>query len=431
MHKKLHNIMLSKGQKVTLLIEKLLYGGGGLSHLGNMACFIDDVIPGETVSATIDTVKKQYATALLSTICEPSPHRTNPPCPYFKRCGGCQWQHIDYSMQLHWKWMIVRECIERIGGLRDVAVREPIPSPALFQYRSRTNIKVNTASQPVIGYFQRGTHSIIPVTHCPLLVPPINQSLEFCITLLADNRDIFRGITEIHFLRISTNDEVLITFCQGSAIKSCLLFFSNESSGTTSIPLPLQSALEYSYYDDILGVSFIRRPLTFYQINVPQNAAMINTVLSYLEPHDGQNILDLYCGCGNFSLFLARQGLDIVGIDSSSNAIEEAIKNTELNHLDNCTYICGDVEITLPQFISTNFHSVLINPPRRGCTPKTLRCISQISPRVIIYISCNPSTLARDLKQLMGSGYHIDVIQPVDMFPQTYHIETIVKMIKS
>jgi 23S rRNA (uracil1939-C5)-methyltransferase len=158
---------------------------------------------------------------------------------------------------------------------------------------------------------------------------------------------------------------------------------------------------------------------------------MISTVLNYLAPSAGQNILDLYCGCGNFSLFLAREGASIVGIDASSNAITEAISNAAANGLHTCVYACGDVEKTIPRFLSTRFNSVLINPPRRGCSSEILNHISRINPRVIVYVSCNPATLARDLKLLIAGGYHIETIQPVDMFPQTYHIETIVKMIKS
>ena len=425
-----NNYMLSKGQEVEFFIEKLLYGGGGLAHFGSMACFVDDVIPGETVRAHVKTVKKQYATASLSSICEPSPHRIRPPCSLFRTCGGCQWQHIDYNFQLHWKKLIVGECIERLGGMRSVTVLEPFPSPAILQYRSRTNLKVSTSGNPVIGYYQRGTHRIIPVTYCPLLVSPLNKALSYCNNLCSENRNLLTDISEIQLLASSGN-EVLISFYRDTSLKSWSTFSPDQTPDNSSNAASALSAYEHSCHDDIMGLSFIRSPLTFYQINREQNAAMITTVLKYLSPSGSQRILDLYCGCGNFSLFLAREGAHIVGIDSSSNAIAEANKNAAANQLYHCSYVCGDVEKTIKQIMPTHFHSVLINPPRRGCTPKTLEYINHISPRIIVYVSCNPATLARDLKQLMGYGYCIEAVQPVDMFPQTYHIETIIKLIKS
>ena len=434
MRTKSNSDMLSVGQEVNLLIEKLLYGGSGLSHIGSMACFVDNVIPGETVRAYVAAVKKQYATATLSEICESSPHRIEPPCPLFEKCGGCQWQHIVYPGQLHWKYLIVKECLERIGGMRDIFVREPLPSPSAFQYRTRTNLKVSASGSPAIGYLQRGTHCIIPVTSCPLLVAPLNQALVYCNNLGSNNPRALKDITEIHLLFMSSKNEVLITLCNKSAIKSQLMFSpgrpTDSNSNTAGIARALPSG-EHSFCDNIMGISFARSPLTFYQVNKEQNAAMINIVLSYLAPFGFQSILDLYCGCGNFSLFLAREGAHIVGIDSSRRAIAEAIKNAGSNRLPYCTYVCGDVDKSIPHFMNTGFHSVLINPPRRGCTTKTLHYISRMSPRIIVYVSCNPATLSRDLKQLMACGYLIAEIQPVDMFPQTYHIETIVKMVKT
>jgi 23S rRNA (uracil1939-C5)-methyltransferase len=424
------NSILFKGREVILLIEKLLYGGSGLAHVESMACFIDAVIPGEKVLAKIDTVRSQYINASLSAIYEASAQRVAPHCALFRTCGGCHWQHIDYPGQLHWKKSIVKECLARIGGLDDIPVHETQPSPSVWQYRSRASLKVSASRVPELGFFQRGTHRVIPVTSCPLLAPALNQAIAYCNKLSADKNDLLHKITDIHLLH-SSSSQVLITLCQESAIKSSLLFTPAQTPHAVSTALPALSADSSSCHDDIMGISFIRRPLSFYQVNREQNAAMITIVLSYLAPTGTQNILDLYCGCGNFSLFLAQNGASIVGIDSSRNSISEAVSNAVANRLQNCFYTCGDVENTIPQFFSTRFDSVLINPPRRGCTPGTLNHICRMSPRVLVYVSCNPATLARDLKLLVACGYRIEAIQPVDMFPHTYHIETIVKMVKS
>lgn len=423
--------MLSNGQEVILFIEKLLYGGSGLSHFGMMACFIDDVIPGETVLASVDAIKNHYATASLQDILEPSPFRTEPTCVHFKICGGCQWQHIDYTCQLHWKSLIVKECIDRIGRIPDTSVLEALPSPSAFQYRSRTNLKVSASGSHEIGYYQRGTHHIIPITCCPLLTPALNQALAYCTSLRTKNTRLFTGVTEIQLLLINSGNKVIITLLAESAVKSFLLYVPDKTPDDASNAASAISNIEYTYRDNINGISFYRSPLTFYQVNREQNVAMINIALKYLSRPDNKRILDLYCGCGNFSLFLARAGAHVVGIDSNSTAITEARRNADANRLQHCTYICGDVEKEMKKFATADFHSVLINPPRRGCPRKTLDYINQINPQIIVYVSCNPATLARDLTHFIDHGYQLEIVQPIDMFPQTFHIETMVKLVKS
>jgi len=247
--------MYSKDHLETLFIEKLLYGGSGLSHIGSMACFIDDVIPGETVSATITTVKKQYVTASLTEICESSPHRINPICAYFKYCGGCQWQHIDYHYQLHWKRLIVEDCLNRIGRMSDAAVLEIIPSDSQFQYRSRTNLKVSSSG---IGYHQRGTRNIIPVSCCPLLPPSLNQALSYATNLHSKNTSLFKGITEIQLLLINRTQQVIISLLNESELKATLLY---TPGGTTDVSINdiFLTASEHSYCDIISGITFYRR----------------------------------------------------------------------------------------------------------------------------------------------------------------------------
>jgi 23S rRNA (uracil1939-C5)-methyltransferase len=216
------NSLFFKGQEVILLIEKLLYGGSGLAHVENMACFIDAVIPGEKVLVKIDTVRTQYINASLSTIYEASAQRVEPHCALFKTCGGCHWQHIDYPGQLHWKKSIVKECLARIGGLGDIPVLDVRPSPSVWHYRSRASLKISASRAPELGFFQRGTHRVIPVTSCPLLAPALNQAIAYCNKLSLDKSALLQKITDIHLLQPSSS-EVLITFCQGSAIKSSLL----------------------------------------------------------------------------------------------------------------------------------------------------------------------------------------------------------------
>jgi 23S rRNA (uracil1939-C5)-methyltransferase len=421
---------LAAGNIIELSIEKLLYQGSALSHYGSMACFINDVIPGEIVRAQVAEVKKQYFLASCIEILKPSPYRRNPQCPLVPECGGCQLQHIEYSHQLYWKAAIIKECLERIGGIENPPVLFPLPSPSFFHYRCRANVKIVTGQNPLIGFYRRGTHQIIPVKECPLLVPPLNHALTCCWRVAEEHPRLFSGASDLHLLYSSTSPQVLIAAKKGSmAIAQTVLEPGDRLSAASFSELrPTSNTI---VYEDIMGITFRRTSSTFYQINSQQNVAMINLVLNYLAPARKQPILDLYCGCGNFSLFFAREGSAVVGIDANSHAIAEALHNSRVNGLPGCSFLCGKVEQRLQQLASHEFSAVLLNPSRQGCSTEVLAHVARINPHSVVYVSCNPATLARDLKRLMQYGYRIAAIQPVDMFPQTYHIETVVKLVKS
>jgi 23S rRNA (uracil1939-C5)-methyltransferase len=422
---------IEAGDIVELFIEKLLYGGLGLSHYGSIACFVNDVIPGETVLASIDAIKKHYLKTSLQHIVIPSPHRIEPHCRLFSHCGGCQLQHMDYRMQLECKSMIVKECFERIGAIRNPPLLPICPSPATFHYRSRANFKIHANTSCTIGYYQRSTHTIIPVPECPLLVPPLNQALEQIRSLLNTASFPIKNISELQLLFIKAAGEVLVSFYSEAILTACAVITKDTRLQWITIhDSTCLSAGELMLDEEILAMSFKRGPTTFYQVNINQNITMIQQVVNFLKPVQNKRILDLYCGCGNFSLFLAREGAQIIGIDSNKCAIDEAIQNARANNLPDCVYIQGNVESVTDYLKIGQCDAVLINPPRLGCSQKVLDIVTGLQPRTIIYISCNPSTLARDVKQLITSGYAADSIQPVDMFPQTFHIETVIKLFK-
>jgi 23S rRNA (uracil1939-C5)-methyltransferase len=410
-----------QGRIVELFIEKLLHGGHGLAHFGSIACFVNDVIPGETVQARIEAIKKHYLTASLQTICKPSPHRREPLCNLFSECGGCQLQHIDYSMQLDCKALIIKECFERITGFHNPPLAPVCPAPAPFYYRSKASFKIHDSTTPCIGYYRRGIHCIIPVRKCPLLVPPLNQALKHCWSLFAKDNNPLRHFSELNVLCTHATGEVLVSLYCDSVLKSCLLL----KNGAALVP-----ADNYSAKEIIMGMSFKRRPITFYQVNASQNIHMIQLVINLLQPLKGKKILDLFCGCGNFSLFCAREGAQVLGIDSNKHAIDEALDNAKANNIPGCVYIQGSADDVDKHCGGDDFDAMVLNPPRHGCTHKTLAMIARLNPSIIIYVSCNPATLARDVKQILAYGYSIDMIQPFDMFPQTFHVETVVKLKK-
>ena len=421
---------LAAGKVIELSIEKLLYQGSALSHYGSMACFINDVIPGETVCARIVELKKQYFIASHIEILKPSPYRINPQCPLVPECGGCQLQHIEYSHQLYWKAAIIKECLERIGGIENPPVLLPLPSSSFFHYRCRATVKIVTGQNPLIGFYRRGTHQIIPVKECPLLAPQLNHALACCWLVAEEQPRLFSEASDLNILYSCTSHQVLIAARKGYIVIAQTVLEPGERLSSASFSKQ-HPAFPTILYEDIMGLTFRRTSSTFYQINLQQNIAMINLVLNYLAPVRKQPILDLYCGSGNFSLFLVQEGSAVVGIDANSHAIAEALHNSRINGLHGCSFLCGKVEQHLQQIAVHAFPAVLLNPSRQGCSTEVLAHVARINPHLVVYVSCNPTTLARDLQRLMQYGYCIAAIQPVDMFPQTYHIETVVKLVKS
>jgi 23S rRNA (uracil1939-C5)-methyltransferase len=410
------------GQKLTLTIEKLVHGGSGLARMNGKTCFIDGVLPGETVLARIEENRSQYLKAALLDILEASPERTAPPCPLAGLCGGCQWQHISYPGQLAYKASILQDCLVRIGKLYDCEVSPPAPSPLQTRYRSRAALKIDGRKSPALGFYQTKTHTLVRITDCLLLEPELIQALESCRQLLRHNRQEVAGYTELQLLAVNNTTAVLSLWLDRKNRKKMTLVIDTATGGSGEQQSPLTESVD--------GLLFLRDTEIFYQVNRQQNLAMVHTVREFMEPVAGCDILDLFCGCGNFSLFLAKNSAQLTGIDSNKAAIIEARNNARLNGIEHVQFHAADIDDLGENDLAKNYAGVLINPPRSGCEARTLQLLTEKKPSVIVYVSCDPSTLARDVRVLVDRGYAIDAIQPFDMFPHTYHIETIVKLSK-
>jgi len=415
------SVNIKKGELLELLIEKLVYGEDGLAHHGTQACFVSDVVPEEKVVAKVDKIKSQYLFATAVEILIPSSSRTDPVCPLFYTCGGCQWQHMEYEHQLYWKQENVKECLTRIAGIKEIKIPLPVASSP-FNYRSRARLKVKSGTKPVIGFYRRKSHSVIPVENCALLAAPLNRALNQCREILTDNPAEFNDVSEIDMLGVTRSSQVLISFKYRKKNKSRQYLLGGD--------LTEPSLTNEMFSEEINGMFYQRDNTAFYQSNFMQNIELINLVIKYLSACSNDKILELFCGTGNFSLFLARAGAEVFGVESNACSINQAIANAEMNSIGNCNFIKADVDKIPQDLLRSGFSGVLMNPPRTGCSEKILNEIVLMDPDIIVYVSCNPSTLARDLKKLVKSGYIIDKIQPVDMFPQTYHIETVVKLVK-
>jgi len=410
---------IKRGSLLDLTIEKLVYGGNGLARHNSIVCFVGYGIPGEQICAKVETVKKNFITASVQSITRPSSYRITPACSLFSVCGGCHFQHMAYDHQLYWKKKFVKESLFRIARISNFTVCPVLPSARVFGYRGRTNLKVGFSKNKEIGYYKRASHTVVPVRRCPLLSDPLNNALGECIKLFSEQQHHLRNVVSLDLVGIKHTAQVLV--CCRTRIKQKTFSYLFPADATRSEP----------GHENIMGVDFIRSTESFYQVNFDQNLEMIQLVVDcFSDLKHGAYILDLYCGCGNFSLFLAREGYTVSGIDANSAAVKEAETNARKNDIPGCSFFTTDLNGLSRTVPNRQFDGILMNPPRTGCSQDVLQQVSALSPCVVVYVSCNPATLARDLEVLLHAGYRIDAVQPVDMFPQTYHIETIVRLIR-
>ena len=396
------------------VVESMVHGGDGLCRINGQACFVPGVIPGETVRVTPIEQHPGFVRARLEDIITPAPDRCTPPCPVFGLCGGCHWQHMAYARQLLCKQAIVIDCLHRIGKVHQCAVAPVVPSPDIWGYRSRVQLQVGQHDK--IGFYRPRTHRIVPITHCPLLMPLLNEALAWYRTEMR-RLQVPSGTQQVDMLALPQSGAVLISWRD----KRARVLRSNRWAANGQ----LHDCGSQPLHEQIGGLDCVRSPGNFYQVNIGQNIQMIDAVCAAMQPLSGKRICDLFCGSGNFSLPLARGNAVIRGIESNARAIAEARKNAAINAIDGATFSIADIMGAAPGLDLDPCDGVVVNPPRSGCTPETLALIERLHPAVIVYVSCNPATLARDLGRLTQADFAIRHIQPFDMFPQTFHIETI------
>ena len=342
---------------VELKIEDVAFGGKGVARENGKAVFVPFTIEGELISAKIVREKKQFAEAEIVDLRESSPHRAEPQCPYFGRCGGCAYQHIDHEHQLAIKSRQVRDVLRRIGKLKDVPMQPIIPSPISYTYRNRITVH---AQDEVIGYFRRDSHDLIDVERCPIAMDEVNRALtELRATCVRDGHYTLRA----------------------------------ESS-----------------------------PRIFKQTNDAVAVAMRDLIMQ-LIPDDQELLIDAYCGAGFFAKALLDKFRRIVGIDWDKFAISAAIENATVRE----NYVAGDVDRELRHLLETSKAGktvVIVDPPAIGLSAGVRKVIVDLAPATVVYVSCNPPTLARDLAELQ-QRFKIESVTPLDMFPQTAQIEVV------
>lgn len=387
--------MTKKNRKIfQASIESVAFGGHGVARVEGMAAFIPFTVDGDIVEAEARAIKKRHMIARARRIITPSPHRTEPRCRCYFKCGGCQYQHIDYGHQLEIKRRQVEQSLRRIGGFPDAPVRPVIGSPQPYSYRGKAEFHVSfDKGELCTGFFDSSGARVLDLERCEIVEESINETYaERRRALLAAGRPRIDGFA-IWSENPNRPDE------------------DADSEGTVR--------------RNVKGRDFQAPAAGFFQGNIFLTGDLVDTVLEAAACKSSDSVLDLYCGSGLFSVFLAATGARVTGIEIDAAAVECARANARAAGLDKAEFREGQVEECLESLKPDMFSIIVLDPPRAGCDKEVLSAVAGMGPRKIVYVSCDPATQARDLKILAERGFSLKYVQPLDMFPQTKHIETV------
>jgi len=412
--------------------------GEGVGKDQGLVVFVEGALPGETVEVSLTEKKKRYGRGKLKSILHRSPHRIEPKCPVYSKCGGCQLMHLSYAEQLKAKTKRVQECLQKIGHC-EILVNDCLPSPDEFHWRHKVQIPAaKMDGKTVFGFYERGTHNIVPISECLIHVESGNALLR---KIEAEVNKL--GISLRHVLLKSSSYSgktlvILIAHARqkieglakeiikDETVAGVILNINTRDDNVILGPEFETLAGESTLIEELAGCQFMVSPASFFQVNPGQAERMYETIVEYADVNKKSAILDAYCGVGTMAIIMAKKAGRVLGIECVEEAVIDARKNAELNGVFNTKFRMGTLESI--DLRGHTFDTVLLNPPRKGCEEKALQKIIQLKPKCIVYTSCDPATLSRDLAILMQSGYRIDKVQPFDMFPQTMHVETVVRI---
>lgn len=451
--------MLSKNKEYVVDIVDIGQGGVGIGKYEGFTVFVEGGLIQDKVKVRINKSKKNYAVGDIVEIIEKSPFRVDRICSDdLKDCGGCQIQELDYNKQLELKTNEVKQVISRIGKLENVEIHETIGMQSPCRYRNKAQFPIqNINGSTAIGFYKKKSHDVIPTDMCVIQHDINDKIIKIIKTYIqAYNVSIYNETTHTGVLRhlvtkvgFTTNEVMVVLVANGtnlphlnelaSVLKENILGFKtlvlNVNKAKINVILGKENKVIYGNgkINDYIGdLVFEISPLSFFQVNPVQTEVLYNKALEYAELKENDTVFDIYCGIGSISLFLAQKATKVYGIEIVEDAIKDAKINAKLNNLNNVEFYVGKAEEVVPKMYSEGktANVVVVDPPRKGCDEKVLDTIVSMKPDRVVYVSCNPSTLARDLAYLDERGYKCVEIQPVDMFPHTMHVECCAKIVK-
>lgn len=451
---------VKKNETVMLTIEDVTSQGVGVGKVDQYPIFTPYVLPGETAEVKVVKVKKNYAYGKLLKVIAASPERKKPPCDVFYQCGGCQVQHMSYQAQLDMKRTIVKNALAKIGHLEHVPVHPVIGMDEPYRYRNKIQMPVGEKDGKILmGFYQERSHRIISGMETCLIQNEVGDRIIATCRKLFNQLNIpaYDEINHTGVLRhvivrtaYETNDSMVIFVTktaklpqqkaliqrlteQHPEIKSIV---HNINPQRTNVILGETTKTIYGadYIIDRIGsLQFKLSAKSFYQVNPVQTKVLYEKALEYAAVSADDIAIDAYCGIGTIALYLAQKAKKVYGVEVVPEAIMDAQENARLNGLDNVEFVAGEAETVLPQWQKAGVKPevITVDPPRKGCDERFLQTMIEMQPKRIVYVSCNPATLARDLRILEDGGYRTLEVQPVDLFPQTYHVECVALLVKN
>jgi len=444
-----------RGETLELTIDDLAFGGEGVGRADGYVVFVRGGLPGDRLRVRLTEARGRFGRATIEEVLQPSPDRVVAPCPYFGQCGGCRLQHLAYPAQLAFKEKQVRDCLNRLGGVGEFELRPILAAPEPYGYRNKMEFTI--AGDPAavgLHVFER-YDVVLDIERCLLQSDTLNTLLgEFRGHVRDRALSVWdprteRGLLRFVMMREGRNTgEAMVNIVAAAPdietltpvadalrtrVPSTASIVLNVNAKKASVAVGSEEHLlagREHITESLDGVVFQVSANSFFQTNTRQAERLFAIVEAACDLEGTETLLDLYSGTGAISLLLARRAQAVYGIELAAAAVADAIRNARANGIDNCTFLAGEVRHVLPELMRQGVRAsvVVADPPRAGFHPKALSALAALAPQRIVYVSCNPSTLARDVGDLVRQGYRLEWVQPVDMFPQTPHIEAVARL---
>ncbi|AUI36540.1 23S rRNA (uracil(1939)-C(5))-methyltransferase RlmD [[Bacillus] caldolyticus] len=447
---------VAKNEYYDVVFTDLTHDGLGVAKVDGFPLFVKNALPGERANVKVVKVKKGYGYGRLIELYEPSPDRIEPPCPVYRQCGGCQLQHLSYEGQLKAKEKQVKEVLARIGKLDGVTVHPVIGMKNPWRYRNKAQVPVGEREGGLVaGFYKERSHEIIDMDAC-LIQQEKNDDVVQAVKRIVERYGIpsydelaHRGVLRHIVARYgAATGEVMVVLVTRTnhlpheqeivrsivrEIPDVTSIVQNINPERTNVIFGAKTRVLWGsefITDRIGGIQFAISARSFYQVNPEQTKVLYDKALEYAELTGRETVIDAYCGIGTISLFLARKAKHVYGVEIVPEAIEDAKRNAKLNGIQNVTFEVGAAEDVIPRWYQEGIRAdcLVVDPPRKGCDAALLETIIAMKPPRVVYVSCNPATLARDLRILEDGGYETIEVQPVDMFPHTAHVECVAKI---
>ena len=446
---------MTDGQEIIMEITAMAHDGRGIGRHGGMVVFVPGAVLGDTVRCRVIRREKRSSVGELIRVENASPYRQPSPCPYFADCGGCTYQSMTYPGELAVKQERVASALIRLGGVKPEAILPILGAPEISRYRNNAQFAVGgSAGEPVLGFYARESHRVVPVADCLLQMPQAPQVLKAFAGYLMESgavpydRRTGRGLIRHLCLRTAESGLMVTVVATAEALPqkkllARVLLDAGAETGALHINAGRGSAVLGSgktqvlfgsghLLDSLCGLRFRVSPTSFYQVNHAQAQRLYETARAMAEPIADDTVLDLYCGTGTIGLTMAGDVRRLIGVEAVPSAIRDARDNAARNGIANAAFREGDAGTLAQALLKEGVHPrvIILDPPRRGCDAATLSAVARLSPRRVVYISCDPATLARDVKILSQAGYAVKKAQPVDLFPRTPHVECAAQLVR-